>query len=329
MTNPTDPTPGPFSGRMVMAGCGALGALYGCYLHRGGADIHFLSRSDHETASRDGYTVITPDGEEMNFRPPVHRDPKEIGPVDLVLIGLKSTDNNALLDILPALCDPHTLVLTLQNGLGNEERIAALLADLHGGDPRGRILGAVAFLCSNRTGPARIHHLDQGWIHLAEHSGPPTGRTHQIAESFRRGGVPCHVFDSLPTIRWQKLAWNIPFNALSVLANRADTRTLLDDEAIRPLILRTMEEVAAIAAREGVGLETAFLERMIDVTEGIGRYRTSMLLDFEGGRPLEVDSILGEPLRRARRHGLDVPCVEMLHALLRRWSGGGTTDSRE
>lgn len=310
----------PFQGKTALVGCGALGALYGCYLHRGGANIHFLSRSDHDVASRHGYTIITPDGSELNFRPPVHRAPHDIGICDLVIIGMKATDNDALAGILPSLCDPATLVLTLQNGIGCEELIASLLHDLHGTPAEDRLLGAVAFLCSNRIGPARIHHQDQGWIHLAEHGGPATARTHQIAEAFRRGGVPCEVFDSLPMIRWQKLAWNIPFNSLSVLANRADTRQLLDDDAIVPLIRRTMDEAAAIAACEGVELDPAFLRKLLDVTEGIGRYRTSMLLDFEAGRPLEVDAILGEPLRRARRHGLDVPCIEMLHALLRRWS---------
>ena len=312
----------PFTSRIAIVGCGALGALYGVYLLEGGADVHFITRSDYDAARRDGYRITTPSGAIRTVHPPVYRDPADLGPVDLVIVALKGTDNAALPALLAPLCAPSTLVLTLQNGLGNEEYIARILQGFHGGDAATRGLGGVAFRCSNRTAPAQIHHIDQGWIHMAELSGPARERTHAIAECFRRGGVDCHVFDSLPTVRWQKLAWNIPFNVLSVLANHADTRSLLDDGEIRALIPRIMDEVARVAACDGALLDQPFLQRLITVTEGIGPYRTSMLLDQEAGRPLEIDAIIGEPLRRARHHNIDVPRMELLHALVRRWDPG-------
>ncbi|MCC5876490.1 MAG: 2-dehydropantoate 2-reductase, partial [Candidatus Sumerlaeia bacterium] len=289
----------PFGGKIAVVGCGALGALYGLYLHQSGGDLHFLTRSDHDVASNHGYTLTKPDGTTINLKPPVHKSPTDIGPVDLVIVGLKTTDNEALANLLPPLCGPATLVLTLQNGLGNEENITSILATLPGGEnATSRVLGGVAFLCSNRIAPAHIHHIDQGWIHMAEHGGPATERTHSIAAAFERAGVKCVAFDSLRTIRWQKQAWNIPFNGLSVVAKHADTRQLLDDKETRLLINAIMEEVANIAAAENVTLEPDFLAQLMEVTEGIGKYKTSMLLDFEAGRPMEVEAIVGEPLRR-------------------------------
>lgn len=311
-------TAGPWRGRIAVVGCGALGALYGLKLHHAGNDVHLLARSDFDAARKNGYTLTDPDGKIHNFHPPVYQTPAEIGVVDMVLVGLKTTDNAALPALLAPLCGPETLILTLQNGIGNEEILADLLGNLHGGGGADRVLGGVAFLCSNRIAPAHIHHIDQGWIHLAEHGGPARERTHAIAAMFHGAAVKCIVYDSLVTIRWQKLAWNIPFNALSVLANHADTRTLLDDPWIRPLIPAIMSEVATIAAADGAILTKEFLQELIDVTEGIGRYKTSMLLDHESNRPLEIDAILGEPLRRAHHHQIPTPHLELLHALLRR-----------
>ena len=128
--------------------------------------------------------------------------PEEIGPCDVVLIGLKTTANAEFPRLLPPLVGPATAVLTLQNGLGNEEQLAKLF-------PSEQILGGLCFVCLNRTAPGVIRHMDHGLVVLGEFGRWPEPRTHEIAEHFRQAGVSCHVTDNLARSHWEKLCWNV------------------------------------------------------------------------------------------------------------------------
>lgn len=299
--------------RIGILGAGALGAFYGARLFRAGHDVHFLMRRDFDHVRAHGIEVRSFEGD-FRITPPVYPDAKSLGPCDLVIIGLKSTDNSALPALLEPLCHPSTVVLTLQNGLGNEEQVARALAGQDAGE---RVMGGIAFLCSNRTGPGQIHHIDHGWIRLGEFRGKARPRTEGVAELFRSSGIRCEVYDSLLQARWEKLVWNIPFNGLGVAAC-ADTAAILADPELTGLVHGLMEEVGRAAAVDGVTIPPELCERMVANTRTMGSYRTSMQIDFEQGRRLEVESILGEPLRRARRGGVEVPRLEMLHVLVQR-----------
>lgn len=303
-----------FRGRIGVLGAGALGAFYGARLARAGNDVHFLMRSDFDHVQAHGLRVKSFEGD-FHINPPVYQAPEELGRCDLLLIGLKSTDNHALPELLRSTAGPETLVLTLQNGLGNEDAIAAALGG--GQQARERILGGIAFLCSNRVGPGVIHHLDHGWIRLAEFAGPAQERTHQVGAMFNEAGIRCVVYDSLLQARWEKLVWNIPFNGLGVAA-RANVEQVLADKRLRRLAERLMQEVVQAARTDGVALDEALPEKMLKNSESMGPYRTSMQLDHEAGRPLEVESILAEPLRRGQATGADLPALEMLVALVAR-----------
>lgn len=308
----------PFTGKIALLGAGAMGGYYGACLFRAGFDVHFLMRRDYEAVRERGLAVRSVRGD-FHIEPPVYEMPEAIGPADLVLVGLKATDNAALPGLLAPLLGPATRVLTLQNGLGNEEAVAAALADLApGGDPARRVLGGIAFICSHRGEPGVIHHTQHGWIKLAEMAGPPTAATRSIAEMFRRAGIDCRLEADLRRMRWSKLVWNVPFNGLGVAAGHADTAAILADAELRELAERLMDEVMAAAEADGAPLDPALPADMMGQTPSMGAYRTSMQLDYEAGRPMEVEAIFGEPLRRARAAGLEAPRLAMLHALLRR-----------
>jgi 2-dehydropantoate 2-reductase len=134
--------------KIAVVGCGAVGGYYGARLAHSGQDVHFLLRSDYEIVRRNGVFVRSPKGD-FRVRPKCARSPQEIGPSDLILIGLKTTANDQFSRLLPPLVAPHTAVLTLQNGLGNEEQLAQLFppAQIMGGRDRRRIgrLGAADF----------------------------------------------------------------------------------------------------------------------------------------------------------------------------------------
>lgn len=311
----------PFSGKIGVIGAGALGGFYGARLSRAGSNVHFLLRGDYEHVRRHGLKIKSFEGD-FELRPPVAASAEELGFCELILIGLKTTDNAALEALLRPTVGPETLVLTLQNGFGNEEAIASTLGRIStspsAAPPRERVLGGVAIIASTRIAPGVIHHTDYGRIRLAEFSGPARERTHAIAEMFHRAGIACEVHDSLRFIRWTKLVWNIPFSGLGVAAGGADAAAILADPELLAAARGLMEETIAAARADGATIESAFADEMIRITQPIGAYRTSMQLDYEAGRPLEVESILGEPLRRARAAGVATPRLELLYGIVRR-----------
>jgi 2-dehydropantoate 2-reductase len=307
-------SPAVFSGRIGIIGSGALGAFYGARLARSGHDVHFLMRRDYEAVLTGGLKIKSFEGD-FEIRPQVYSSAAQMGRCDLLIIGLKSTDNAALAGLLKETAGPRTIILTLQNGLGNEEAICEALG---GASQAERIIGGTAFLCSNRIGPGLIHHSDHGWIRIAEFRGGAQPRTQTIAELFRTSGIRCEVADSLLKVRWEKLVWNIPFNGLGVAAFKADTEVVLGNETLSAVARGLMEETIIAAASDHVRIARDMVDRMLKNTQSMGAYRSSMQIDFEKGRPMEVEAIVGEPLRRAQRAGLTVPRLEFLYGILSR-----------
>ena len=194
--------------KFAVVGCGAVGSYYGAMLCRAGHDVHFLLRSDYEVVQNDGVQVCSPAGD-FRTRPQCAKAPEEIGASDVVLIALKTTANAEFAKLLPPLVSPHTAVVTLQNGLGNEAQLARFF-------PGEQILGGLCFVCLNRTAPGVIEHLAHGLIVLGEFERRPEPRTYELAAAFENAGVPCKVTDNLARTHWEKLVWNVPFNGLGV-----------------------------------------------------------------------------------------------------------------
>jgi 2-dehydropantoate 2-reductase len=310
-----------FRGRIGVIGAGALGIFYGAKLFRAGFDVHFYVRTGYDVVRAHGYTIYSCDGD-FSIRPPVYASVEDMGACDLVLVGLKTFANNCLTQLLRPLCTERTVVLTLQNGLGNEEAIASALVQggVHASleDAAKQIIGGTAFLCSNRVEPNVIRHTAHGFVRLSEFHGPPQPRTRAIATMFQTAGIECEVRESVAAIRWEKLVWNIPFNGLGVAAHHADTAVILGDDELRRVATDLMHEVLAAARADGVEISPALVEDLIQKTLTMGAYKSSMQIDYEEGRPLEVEAILGEPVKRARRAGIAVPKMQMVYAIVRR-----------
>jgi len=312
--------------KIGVVGCGALGSYYGAKLCRDGHAVHFLLRSDFDVVRRRGVFVRSKEGD-FHVNPKCARSPEEIGPCDVVLIGLKTTANDQFPKLLPPLVDAHTAVVTLQNGLGNEEQLAALF-------PRTQVLGGLCFVCLNRLEPGVIHHIDHGRIVLGEFAGWPEPRTHDIASAIRHAGVPCEVTDNLERAHWEKLVWNIPFNGLGVASaagyeavvtggvawsERGLCRTtdqLLDGGRWEALVRELMGEAIAAANAQGLKIEPRYAELQVSRTRTMGAYRASTLIDFERRQPLELEALFVEPLRRARRAGVETPRLAALCRVL-------------
>ncbi len=323
--------------KIGVVGCGAVGSYYGAALTRAGADVHFLLRSDYEAVRSQGVRIESVRGDFV-AHPRAARKPEEIGVCEVVVIALKTTANDQLDVLLPALTGSDTMLVTLQNGLGNEEQLARQF------DPA-NVFGGLCFVCLNRVAPGVIRHTAHGLVVFGEFQRRPTDRVRRLENQFREAGIPTRVAEDLDRAHWEKLVWNVPFNGLgvagivgrerfasgnvpSILPRRATLPTdeLLGDPAWERCVRELMHEIIAVARALGHPLATELAAENIERTRCMGAYKASTLLDFERGLPLEVESLFLEPQRRARSRGVPTPQLDrlcrVLQALERQGAGG-------
>ncbi len=297
----------------AIIGTGALGGFYGAKLQQAGMDVHFLVNSDYKHIQTAGLVIRSKDGD---FKLPVvkaYHHSSQMPACDVILVCLKTTQNHLLPQILPDLVKPDSIVLVMQNGLGTEAEIAKIL-------PQHTILGGLCFICSNKIAPGEIHHLDYGQIKLgayADNYDPVeiTPMMANIANDFRSANISISVCTDLLLARWQKLVWNIPYNGLSVVLN-ATTDRLMADPDTRALVTEIMTEIQLVAAAYDRQITPEFIETMLAYTIEMTPYRTSMKIDYDAGKPLEIAAMFGNPLNFARRQGLNLPRTEMLYQQL-------------
>ncbi len=297
--------------RYAVVGSGAVGGFYGIRLAAAGADVQFLVRRGAAVVRDRGLTLTSPEGTLHLPSVRVAGSWDQLEPVDVLLVAVKATANPDVLANLAGrtgLVAPGGAVLLVQNGIGVEGSYAAT------GLP---VLGGLAFLCSQRRDPAHIAHLDFGALTIGAHTtgeapGGITPLMEAIAADLAAARTEAHLDPDLVRARWRKLMWNVPFNPLSVILD-ATTDLLMADPDTVALVTRVMQEVAAAAAAEGRELPGTLIADLLAATAAMTPYATSMKLDADAGRPLEVDVMLAEPLRRAARTGVPMPTVAALH----------------
>ena len=288
---------------MAIVGSGAVGGYYGAQLALK-QDVSFLMRRDLEAVRKRGLSIESPEGDFRLENVKAFANTHEIGAVDLVIIALKTTSNELLPKLILPLLKPDTILLTLQNGLGNEEFLQEHF-------PNQPILGGMCFVCINRGEPGVIRHIAHGRIEMGELT--QTGSLQQVSHLFNEAGIDCRELPNLGLARWRKLVWNVPFNGLSIAAGNLDTCQILDCPDLVNRTRTLMLEVIASAGAQGYEIDPAFAESNIEGTRKMGAYQPSSLVDFMAGNEVEVDAIWGEPLRRARSHGVAMPGLEKLH----------------
>lgn len=291
--------------KIAIVGTGALGGWYAGLLAEAGHEVHCLARSDHAAINRDGLTLRHKGAQRVVRVASAASEAAQIGPCDLVVVTIKSTSNDALPSLVGPLLGKQTLVVTLQNGMGNVEALAKLL-------PAGRIVAGLCFVCINRLAPAVIDTTLAGYVRMAAAEGPINPAVQKCVEVFAGAGVDCQAEASLEAVLWKKLCWNIPFNGLSIAGGGITTDLILADPALNERAYLLMKEAQAAAVARGHGFEDSHIKRQFVVTVGMGPYRPSSLIDFLEGREVEVDGIWGEPLRRGLAAGVAMPETQRL-----------------
>jgi 2-dehydropantoate 2-reductase len=311
--------------RIAIAGAGAIGGYIGARLTKAGADVVLFARGPHLRAMQEkGLRVISQDGD-FEVKPEAVGDLSAIGGADAVILGVKAHGLTTLAPQLRPLLGPHTLVVSTQNGIPwwyfqnhpgdlNDlrlERVDPGGAIAHSIEPE-RVVGSLAYFATDIAEPGVIHHTEGNRLTLGEPSGARTERLKPLAEALVAAGLRVPVTTRIRQEIWVKLLGNVAFNPISAL-----TGGTLEELARHPELSRAIREImaetAAVAARLDIEIPISIDQRMAGA-EKVGAHKTSMLQDYEAGRPMELDAIVGAVVELGDHLGVPMPATRAVYA---------------
>lgn len=313
--------------RVAVVGAGAIGAYVGAALHRGGSDVHLLARGAHLTAMRERGVRVISDRGGFCAHPHVTDDPHEVGPVDIVFLGLKSYSYAHSGSLLEPLMGEGTAIVAAQNGIPwwyfhgvpgalEGQRLESI-------DPGGavsrvlppqRAIGCVVYCATEIEQPGVIRHFEGTRFSVGEPDGSLSPRSAAFSDAMVAGGLKCPVEADLRREIWLKLMGNVAFNPISALTG-ATMAEIARHPHTRKLVISMMAETVRIAAAVGVAVDVS-IERRLAGAERVGDHKTSMLSDLEAGKPLETGVILDAPLEIARLGGVEAPAIAAVRGLV-------------
>ena len=301
--------------RIMVMGAGALGCYFGGLLARNGEDVTFVARGDNLRALRSrGLQVKNADGD---FALPVHalERPEEAGPVDLIIIAVKSFDLESAAGAVRPVVGPETAVLCLQNGVDAEDHLATTLGREH-------ILGGAVYTSAFVEGPGviRSHNSTAGQrIVLGEMHGVVTPRVEAIATVFQRTGIKAEPTASIVTVLWDKFVLICGLSGTTATARVPMGRVWAQSET-RELLRGLMTETASVGMARGVPLSGIVDRHMTGIEQWItgpgAQAYTSLYADLQAGRRLEVDSLAGAVVRMGREANVPTPLNFAVLAIL-------------
>ncbi len=288
-------------------GTGAIGGYYGSLLARSGRQVNFLLHSDYEHVREHGLLVKSVRGDfslpHVNAFSSADQMPKS----DIVIVALKTTRQALLREMLPPLLKSDTLVLLIQNGIGVEADVEAMIPSVH-------LAAGLAFICASKTEPGIVRHMDFGALTIAPFHGDEP-HIEALMADLAEAGVEVHLAD-YQTGRWQKAMWNMPFNGLTV-ALHCQTDQLLRHPSTEALVHDMMGEVLAAAKAWGVTrLSEENINTLMEMTRAMTPYKPSMRLDWDFHRPMEIEFIYSRPIEEAAKKGVAMPRLQMLERQL-------------
>ena len=314
--------------RFVIAGAGAIGGYIGARLAKAGADVVLFARGPHLRAMEErGLRVVSPDGD-FEVRPAVTGDLSTIGTVDVIFLGVKAHGLTALAPGLRQLYGPNTVVVSTQNGIpwwyfhGHGGELDGL--PLEHVDPGGviaasiepeRVVGSLAYFATDIAEPGVIHHTEGNKLSLGEPNGTRSERTKAIADALIAAGLRCPVTTRFRHEIWVKLLGNVAFNPISALTG-GTLEQQVRHAGTATLVREIMTETEAVAARLGIELSISIDQRMAGAGK-VGAHKTSMLQDYEAGRPMELEAVVGAVIEVGNRLGVSMPATRAMYACAR------------
>jgi 2-dehydropantoate 2-reductase len=302
---------------IAVIGAGGVGGYFGGLLARAGEDVTFIARGAQLEALRTrGLTLES--SLAGTFTVPVRAtdDPREVGPVDLILFCVKTYDTDTAAGSIRPLFRPDTMLISLQNGIDNDERIARVAGHTSG-------VGAVAYVVSAIKAPGVVAQTaGPGKIILGELSGGTSQRTEQLHDVLQRAGITTEVHPDIRSILWQMFLFICAFSGVTAVS-RLPIGTILADSVTHELFRGTSKEVDAVARAGGFDLPKDCVGQALATATAVEPWgRGSLYHDLAGGRCLELESLNGEVVRRGREHHVSTPLNFAIYAALRPYVDG-------
>jgi 2-dehydropantoate 2-reductase len=310
--------------RFLIAGAGAIGAYIGARMAQAGFDVTLYARGPHLRAMQEhGVQVKSSDGD-IVARPRIAASLDEVGPVDVVFLGVKAHGLPRLVPHLKPVLGPDTTVVSTQNGIpwwffqgfgGEWEGLR-----LERVDPGGvisaaiearRVVGSIIYFATEIAAPGVVQHIEGNRITLGEPDGTRSERIRQIAEALVASGFRCPVTTRIRHEIWVKVLGNASFNPVSALT-RATLVQIARDPGACSVIRSIMQEVEAVSNKLGMELPIS-IDQRIAGAEKVGEHKTSMLQDLEAGRPMELEALVGSVVELGERVGLPMTCTRTVY----------------
>ena len=314
--------------KICIYGAGAIGGYLGAGLAGTDTNLSLVARGPHLQAMQErGLTLLSGD-ERKTVAVHCTDDPRTLGAQDFLILTLKAHSIPSVLDHLQPLLGPHTAVVTAQNGIlwWYFHAFPGPLKNRHleAADPGGRIwrllgperaIGCVVYPSCEIVEPGVIRHIEGTRCMEGEPDGSKSARVIALGEALTAAGFKAPVRRNIRDDIWFKLLGNATFNPVSVLT-RATLEQMGRDPDVRGVIRLMMGEAVAVATALGVSF-TMDIEKRIDAAVDVGAHRTSMLQDFEQGRPLELDALVASVTEMGRLVGVPTPTLDQVLALVR------------
>jgi len=295
---------------ILLVGTGAVGSYFAGRLHQAGARVAAVCRSDYDAVKEKGIFIKSINGDYHFIPEETVKNASDCSmEPDYIMVATKVLPEINVPGLIKEKVKAGTSIFLLQNGIDIERHAAEAF-------PENELISGLAFICVRRTSFGNIDHEDYGRIVIGKYPSGNSRKVDILSELFIKSGVSCSIESDIITARWKKLLWNAPFNPISVLAGGKNTRKMCDSEPTLTLVRKVMEEVRNLAVASGHPFPESAIQKNLDDTFVMTPYKTSMLLDYENGRPMEVEAILGNAVRIAKNLGLNVPHVESLYGLL-------------
>lgn len=288
--------------RVAIMGAGAVGCYYGAMLALAGHRVDLIGREALVTAVAARGLILEKGGRQQTVALGAGTDAGVAASADLVLICVKAQDNDHAAAALRPHLSPGAVVLSLQNGLGNAAHLAAQL-----GRP---VLPVVVYVAVQMAGAGHVVHHGRGELVLGD--GPAAANT---AAVFRAAGIPTEVSDQTEAALWTKLVINCALNPISAITRLPYGRIFADPDAVR-MLRQVVDECSRVAQAEGVGLPADIWDQVARIAAAMPEQISSTAQDILRGRRTEIDHLNGDIVRRALRHGLDVPMNGALLAMV-------------
>ena len=313
--------------KICIFGAGAIGGYLGVELARSGCEVSLIARGPHLAAIRENGLTLEIGDETHRVDLDATDDPAALGPQDYVIVTLKAHSIPGVVSTMLPLLGPQTAVVSAVNGIPwwYCHKLDSPLSERHveSVDPGGEIwrtvgperaLGCVVYPAAVVARPGVIRHLSDSKFSLGEPSGDKSDRVKTLAAALIQAGLKAPVRPRLRDEIWIKLWGNLSFNPLSVLTG-ANLGTLATDSGTRQVARRMMLEAQAVG--ESLGVRFAVdVDKRIDGAAAVGAHRTSMLQDFDLGRPLETGALVESVQELGRSTKTPTPTIDMIHALL-------------